>query len=66
MPAMTEPFSNEDYIAINERLRHLNEAKAALDKAQTAGINCADWPEMCQNLIDRYGALKAIYFQNKP
>jgi hypothetical protein len=66
MASMSEPYSNEDYQAINDRLRQLTEAKAALDKAQGAGINCAEWPDMCQQLIDRYGALKASYFPNRP
>lgn len=63
---MSDPYTQEDYQAINDNLRKLNEAQAALDKAVAAGVNCAEWPEICRGLTAQYEKLKSVYFPNKP
>jgi hypothetical protein len=66
MASISDPYTNEDYQAINDRLRTLNDAQAALAKATEAGINCADYPDICSEMIKRFTAIKQTYFPDRP
>jgi hypothetical protein len=63
---MSAPFGHVDYTGINKSLRELAQAKAALDTATTAGIDCGEWPGICQDLIAKFEQLKSTYFPSQP
>lgn len=60
------PLTEADYKKINDALASLENTHGEVQRAMSAGMDCAEYDRACQDMKDRLSKIKAVYFPEHP